>query len=84
MDENLVTTDVNDAYCKLIGYNRDELLGKKAYDFASDEYQQSILKNKERILSYELNQFSKGVRTDDDVTLVVIKLEHELGSGRSR
>jgi len=25
---------------------------------------------------YELNQFSKGVKTDDDVTLVVIKLEH--------
>ena len=36
MDESLRIVDVNDAYCRLLGYSREELIGKTPLDLASD------------------------------------------------
>jgi sigma-B regulation protein RsbU (phosphoserine phosphatase) len=53
MDENLVIMDVNEAYCRMLGYAREEILGKTPLDFASDEFKQFMLTNREDILSRE-------------------------------
>jgi sigma-B regulation protein RsbU (phosphoserine phosphatase) len=57
MDENLVIMDVNEAYCRMLGYARAEILGKTPLDFASDEFsdefKQFMLTNREDILSRE-------------------------------
>jgi sigma-B regulation protein RsbU (phosphoserine phosphatase) len=53
MDENLVIMDVNEAYCRMLGYAREEILGKTPLDFASDEFKQFMLTNREEILSRE-------------------------------
>jgi sigma-B regulation protein RsbU (phosphoserine phosphatase) len=53
MDENLVIMDVNEAYCRMLGYAREEILGKTPLDFASDEFKQFMLTNREDILSTE-------------------------------
>ena len=53
MDENLHIVDVNDAYCKLLGYSRGELIGKTPFDLATDEFKQFMITNRESILAKE-------------------------------
>jgi sigma-B regulation protein RsbU (phosphoserine phosphatase) len=53
MDENLVIIDVNEAYCKMLGYTREEILGKTPLDYASDEFKQFMATNRADMLSRE-------------------------------
>jgi len=53
MDGNLVIMDVNDAFCRMLGYSREEMLGKTPLDLATVEFKQFMLANKEALLSRE-------------------------------
>ena len=57
MDENLAIVDVNDAYCRLLGYTREEVLGKTPLDLATEEFKQFMLTNRETILGQEYREF---------------------------
>jgi sigma-B regulation protein RsbU (phosphoserine phosphatase) len=57
MNEDLVIVAVNDAYCKMLGYNREELIGKTPLDLATDEFKQYMLNNRETILAAEYREF---------------------------
>lgn len=53
MDQNLVIVDVNEAYCRMLGYSAEEILGKTPLDFASNEFKQFMITNRQDILSRE-------------------------------
>lgn len=130
MDQNLKIADVNDAYCKMIGYERDEILGKTPLDLATDDFRQFMVANREKLLAMDMKdtghfmtlfyleidarkntahwvraghepalihypsedkfdslggsrlplgvdeEFNKGMPHHDDVTLVIIKVDH--------
>jgi sigma-B regulation protein RsbU (phosphoserine phosphatase) len=57
MDEDLEIVDVNDAYCRLLGYTRQELLGKTPLDLATEEFKQFMLTNRDTILGQEYRVF---------------------------
>jgi sigma-B regulation protein RsbU (phosphoserine phosphatase) len=57
MDEDLGIVDVNDAYCRLLGYTREELLGKTPLDLATEEFKQFMLTNRDTILGQEYRVF---------------------------
>jgi PAS domain S-box-containing protein len=57
MDKDLNITDVNQAFCDMIGYSRDEIIGKKPSDLATDEYRQFLRIRTEEILSQEYRKF---------------------------
>ena len=57
MDEDLVIVNVNDAYCKMLGYAREELIGKTPLELATDEFRQYMLSNRDGILSSEYREF---------------------------
>ena len=57
MDENLAIVDVNDAYCRLLGYTREELLGKTPIDLATEKFKQFMLTHKDMILGQEYREF---------------------------
>ena len=57
MDENLAIVDVNDTYCRLLGYTREEILGKTPLDFATEEFKQFMLTNRDTILGQEYREF---------------------------
>jgi len=57
MDKDLNITDVNQAFCVMIGYSRDEIIGKKPSDLATDEYRQFLQIKTEEILSQEYRKF---------------------------
>ena len=65
MDEDLVITDVNDAYCNMIGYSRAELIGKTPFDLATEEYRQFLLLKKDELLSREYRKFEGAVVARD-------------------
>lgn len=51
MNNNIV--DVNESYCKLTGYNKEEIIGKKIQDFDKSENQESL---REKLGSLKQNQ----------------------------
>jgi len=53
MDENLGIVDVNEAYCKMLGYSRQEIIGKTPLDLAAEEFKQFMMTNKISILAGE-------------------------------
>ncbi len=57
MDENLSILDVNDAHCRLIGYPREEILGRTPLDFTAEEYRQILLANREKLLRQDYRKF---------------------------
>jgi sigma-B regulation protein RsbU (phosphoserine phosphatase) len=57
MNEDLVIVAVNDAYCRMLGYSRAELIGKTPFDLATDEFKQWMLNNRETILAMEYREF---------------------------
>ena len=65
MDEDLTIVDVNEAYCRLLGYSREEILGKTPMDLASVEFRQFMQANREEILAKEYRQFEGTVVAKD-------------------
>jgi len=57
MDEDLVIVDVNEAYCKMLGYTRQELLGKTPLDLATENFRQFMVDNRDIILAKEYREF---------------------------
>ncbi len=53
MDENLRIVDVNEAYCKLLKYSREELIGKTPLDLATEDFKQFMMTNRISILAKE-------------------------------
>ncbi|MEJ2220756.1 MAG: SpoIIE family protein phosphatase [Desulfobacterales bacterium] len=65
MNEDLKITEANDAYCKLLGFSREEILGKTPLDLATDEFRQFMLANREEILAREYRKLEGTVVAKD-------------------
>ena len=57
LDENITILEVNDAYCRMLGYDREEILGKSPYDFATLEYRRFLEANRNLFLQQEYRRF---------------------------
>lgn len=65
MDENLKIVEVNKAYCKMVGYSAEELIGKTPLEFVSDERHKHMLLNRDELLAQEYREFEGAVTTRD-------------------
>ena len=57
MDAELLIQEVNDTYCRMLGYEREDLLGKRPSDFATLEYQRFLERNKARLMEQDQRRF---------------------------
>jgi len=57
MDGGLVIREVNDAYCRMLGYEREELVGRRPHDFATLDYQRFLESNTERFRGKTVRRF---------------------------
>lgn len=65
MDEELKIIDFNNAYCSMLGYSPDELLGKSPFELATDEFREQMLVNRDSILAQEYREFEGTVVAKD-------------------
>jgi len=49
MDEDFRIVDLNGAYCRMLGYKREELLGKVPHDLATDDFRTYMLAKYETV-----------------------------------
>jgi sigma-B regulation protein RsbU (phosphoserine phosphatase) len=57
MDDHLRIVEVNDSYCRMLGYRREELLGKTTFDLATDEFRLFIAGSRDRLLAMDYRKF---------------------------
>jgi sigma-B regulation protein RsbU (phosphoserine phosphatase) len=61
MDENRNIIDVNEAYCRMLGYTKEEILGRTPFDFAADEFRNFVQTQGEDTLLQEYTEFEGSV-----------------------
>jgi len=57
MDQDLVIHEVNEAYCKLIGMPREDILGRTPIDLATPEFAQFMTRNRGRLMVMDYRTF---------------------------
>lgn len=57
MDDQLRIVEVNDSYCRMLGYRREEILGNTPLDLAADAFRQFINGSRERLLAMDYRTF---------------------------
>jgi len=65
MDDHLRIIEVNDSYCRMIGYPRDEILGKTTFDLATEEFRQFVAGSRERLLAMDYRKFEGSLIAKD-------------------
>lgn len=65
VDENLGIVDTNEAYCKMVGYSREELLGRHIFDLASTGYREFLEANRGALINEE-NRKLEGILMSKD------------------
>ena len=65
MDGAFKIVDTNDAYCRLLGYTQEELLGKNLRDHLTDDFSNYMLTNNETILDQEYRELEGNVVAKD-------------------
>ncbi len=65
MDEELRIIDVNKAYCQMLGYQRQDLLGKMVHEFAADGFKSFLSANQGLFVSSEKRELEGEVLTCD-------------------
>jgi PAS domain S-box-containing protein len=72
MDEDMIITDANEAFCHMIGQAKKELLGKTPFDFGAEEFRQFLLSNQEIGPSQEYRQFEGTLQASDGRSIPIL------------
>ena len=72
MDENLMVLDVNDAYCRMLGFRREDLLGRSPMEWATAEFKNFMITNRERMLAREYRRFEGSLVAKDGRVVPVL------------
>jgi PAS domain S-box-containing protein len=56
MDGDFVITDVNRAFCRMVGYSRQEIIGRTPVRFADRDYRQFLMYNRDALFSGEVSE----------------------------
>jgi sigma-B regulation protein RsbU (phosphoserine phosphatase) len=82
MDADLVIREVNDAYCRMLGYEREELVGRRPHDFATLDYQRFLETNTDRLRGKTARRFEGTmVHRDGHVVPVLVNANTLLDAG---
>ncbi|HHP7236349.1 MAG TPA: SpoIIE family protein phosphatase [Desulfobacterales bacterium] len=73
MDGNYRITDVNQAFCEMVGYSREEILGRTPLKFADEDYRQFLIHSSEEgMFSDRLREFEGAMVTKSGKKIPVL------------
>ncbi len=72
MDENFKIADTNDAFRRLIGFTRKELLGDSLLDYLSDDFRTYLQANSETIFAQEYRELEGSLIAKDGRVIPVL------------
>jgi len=72
MNEDMVITDANEAFCRMTGRTKEHLLGKTPLDFGAYEFEHFLGNNQEMRLSEEYRQFEGVLKTSRDRLIPIL------------
>ncbi len=72
MDENLVIKDVNETYCRLLGFRREEIVGMKGYELASEDFRQYLQTNQDALLAKDYRKMEGTVISKSGAEIPVL------------
>lgn len=72
LDRNYKITDVNEMYCKMTGFRRDEIIGKTPLDFSPEDHKDYLMSNREDLFSGEFEDFESTVASKDGRLIPVL------------
>ncbi len=65
MDEKFIIVDVNNASCRMLGYGREEMIGKTPLDFFTDQFRQFMTSHRETLQAKESRETEGAVVARD-------------------
>ena len=65
LDKNYKITDVNEMYCKMTGFRREEIIGKTPLDFSPDNHKDFLMTHRKDLFSGKFEDFESIVVSKD-------------------
>ncbi len=65
LDDKMRIVDVNEAYCRMLGYDRDELMGKSTHELATKNFKRYLKTNAQKLLSAKHRTFEVSYHAKD-------------------
>lgn len=84
MDDNLTIHYANEAYCRMLGYRPAEILGKRPYDLATEEFRHFMRVNHQRFLSMDSRKMEGSLRAKSGRSVPVLIHGNTLRDSRGR
>jgi PAS domain S-box-containing protein len=72
MDREFVAIDVNQAFCRMVGCTREEILGRTPLRFADRDYRQFLMMNREELFAGDFTELESTVTALDGVKTPVL------------
>ena len=72
MNREFVVTDVNQAFCRMVGAGREEILGRTPLRFVEEDYRQFLMMNREDLFTGDFTELEGKVITRDGRTVPVL------------
>jgi len=82
MDKDFVITDVNDAYCRMIGYSRSEIIGKTPLDYVTEDFRQYLKINRLDLAAGDNREIEGTVLSKDGRRIPVLVHSNKLRDDR--
>jgi PAS domain S-box-containing protein len=72
LDKNLIITDVNEALCQLVGFRREDIIGKTPLEFAAEDFRQFLETNQKEISAGRYQEFEGTVVSQNGRNIPVL------------
>ena len=72
MDEDMIITDVNEAFCRMIGCTKGELIGKTPFDLGADAFRHFLRTNPEMTPFKEYRRFEGFLKANNDRRIPIL------------
>jgi len=72
LDRDYKITDVNEMYCKMTGYRREEIIGNTPLDFSPEKHKDFLMSNRKDLFSGKFEDFESTIASKDGRLIPVL------------